>query len=260
MKKILFALAGALTLALTACMEDTDSRYTSTFSRVVTIDDASSMVKFIADHTGEVFSNFDNLKYTEQLGEFGLSDATRAEVYMKLDVDVSYYQTLTLLQAQKIDVQAVTNKKIAEANMPFVGWQQKPLGGNYAPTVWVSNGYLNVMPQIPSAQSGKYHLTADSVAGDTLYFKLNAIYNRDDSQKLIDYLQCYDLRTLRDTADADHELRVKMRGILEGMKQHRNDSMRIMLTGDFIRYNYNHQGGDTVVSDNHITNYFRYNF
>ena len=260
MKKILFALAGALTLALTACMEDTGSRYTSTFSRIVTIDDASSTVKFIADYTGEEFSKFENIKYTEQLGEFGLSDARRAEIYMKLDVDASYYQTLTLLQAQKIDVQVVTNKKITEETMPFVGWQQKPLSGNYTPTVWVSNGYLNVTPQVPSNQSGKYYLTADSVAGDTLFFNLNASFHRDDSQKLIDYLQCYDLRTLRDTADADPELRVKMREVLDAMKQHRNDSMRIVLTGDFIVYNYNYQGRDTIVSNGHITNYFKCNF
>lgn len=256
MKKILFALAGALTLALTACMEDTGSRYTSTFSRIVTIDDAGSSVRFIADYTGEVFSNFENLKYTEQLGEFGLTDARRAEIYMKLDVDASYHQTLTMLQAQKIDVQAITNKDIPEASMPFVGWQEKPL----LPTIWVSKGYLNVIPQIPAAQSGKYYLTADSVAGDTLYFDLNATYDRNDSQRLIDNLQCYDLRTLKDTADADPELRVKMRNVLEAMRLHRNDSVRIALTGEFVKYNYNYQGRDTVVAVSYVTNYFKLNF
>lgn len=260
MKKIAFTLVGILTLALTSCMKDTGSRYTSTFSRVVTIDESTTPVMLTADCTGEVFSKFENLKYADQLADFGLAGAKRAEVQIKLDVDASYYQTLTMMQAQRIETQAVTNTETPEPTMPFVGWQQKHLGGIYAPTVWVSAGYLNVMPQIPSAQSGKYHLTADSVAGDTLFFKLSATYDRNDSKRLIDYLQCYDLRTLRDTTEASPEMRVKMRAALETLRRHYRDSVRIVLTGDFIEYNYNRQGRDTIKTGYHITNYFKYNF
>lgn len=260
MRKITFILTGMLTLALTACMKDTGSRYTTTFSRVVTIDDSTPLVTFKADCTGEVFSRFENLKYAEQLADFGIAGAKRAEVMIKLDVDASYNQTLTMLQAQRIETQAVTNTEITEPAAPFVGWQQKILSEYYAPTVWVSEGYLNVTPLIPSAQSGTYHLTADSVAGDTLFFKLNATYKKDDSKRLIDYLQCYDLRTLRDTAEASPEMRAKMRAALETLHRHNRDSVRIVLKGDFIEYNYNRQGRDTIKTGYHITNYFRYNF
>lgn len=260
MKKITFILMGMLALALTACMKDTGSRYTTTFSRVVTIDDSTTPVMLTADCTGEVFSRFENLKYAEQLADFGLADAKRAEVQIKLDVDASYYQTLTMLQAQRIETQAITNTELTEPTMPFIGWQQKHLGEYYAPTVWVSAGYLNVMPLIPSAQSGRYHLTADSVAGDTLFFKLKATYDRNDSKRLIDYLQCYDLRTLRDTFEASPEMRTKMRAALETLHRHYRDSVRIVLTGDFIEYNYNRQGRDTIKTGYHITNYFKYNF
>lgn len=260
MKKILFALAGALTLALTACMEDTGSRYTSTFSRIVTIDNAGSSVRFIADYTGEVFKNIENLKYTEHLSQFGLSNASRAEVYIQQDIDASYNQTLTLLQAEKINIQAVTNKEITDKTLPLLAWLQKPLGDIYNPTVWVSGYYLNVVPIIPSSRSGKYYLTADHVAGDTLFFNLTASYNEDSSKQMIDYLQCYDLRTLCDTANADPKQRAKMEEVLAGIELHQRDSMRIVLIGDFIEYNFNYQGKDTIRTAGHITNYFRCNF
>lgn len=258
MKKILFTLACVLTLALSSCLDDTGSSYTFPYLRVVTIDTTSSPIRLIADCTGEVFKNIENLKYTEHLEQFGLSNATRAEVYIQLDVDASYNQKLTLIQADRIDPQPVTIQEITETTRPFLAYLQKPLGVGFNPTAWVSGHYLNVVPIIPSSQTGKYYLVADRVAGDTLFLNLKASYNEDKSKKLIDYLQCYDLRTLQDTADASPEWRAKMKEILDGIELHRRDSMRIALIGDFIQYNY--QGKDTIRTADHITNYFRCNF
>lgn len=260
MKKILFALVGVATMMLTSCFEDIGSSYTSTFARVVTIDTTSTPIKLIADCTGEVFKGISNLQHVEDLEQFGLSDVDRAEVYMQLDVDASYKQTLTMLQANKIDILAVTNTEITDAQRPFLTWHEKHLGGGYTPAAWVSGSYLNVVPVIPAGKPGKYFLTADHVKGDTLYFKLSASYNEDKSKKLLDYLQCFDLRTLRDTANAAPEQRAKMREVLTAMDAHRKDSMRIALTGEFIEYNFNYQGKDTIVTDGYLTNYFKYNF
>lgn len=260
MKKILFTLACVLTLVLSSCLDDTGSNYTFTYSRVVTIDTTSSPISLVADCTGEVFKNIENLKYTEHLSQFGLSNASRAEVYIQQDIDASYNQTLTLLQAEKINVQAVTNKEITDESLPFLAWLQKPLGDIYNPIVWVSGYYLNVVPIIPSSRSGKYYLTADHVAGDTLFFNLTASYNEESSKQMIDYLQCYDLRTLCDTANADPTQRAKIEEVLAGIEQHYRDSMRIVLMGDFIEYNYNYQGKDTIRTAGQITNYFRCNF
>lgn len=255
MKKILFALAGVLTLALTACFDGTGSSYTQSFSRVVTIDTTQSSVELIADYTEEVFKNFTNLKYTEQLAQFGLEDAQRAEVLMQVHVDASYTQTLTMLQGEKIDIQPTTNKMPTDSLKPLTGWQQYPLGGTtFTPTVWVSDRYLNVLPVIPSSKAGKYYLMPDSAVSDTLYFSLKASYETDESKSYYERIQCFDLSTLCDTANADTDLRAKMKNLWSAMERHRSDSMRIVLTSLFDIHYYQK---DTIMEQSSLTNYFR---
>ena len=255
MKKTLFALAGVLTLALTSCFEGTGSSYTSTFSRVVTIDTLSSPVKLIADYTGEEFNKFTNLRTPEQLAQFDLEDALRAEVLMQVYVDESYTQTWTMLQGKKIDIFPVTNKVPTDSLKPMTGWQQYPLGGTtYTPVAWVSDRYLNVLPVIPSGKAGKYYLIPDSVISDTLHFSLKASYGTDESESYYEDIQCFDLHTLCDTANADAELSAKMKNLWSAMEQHRADSMRIVLTGLFDIHYYQK---DTIMTQSAITNYFR---
>lgn len=259
MRKILFTVACVTTLLLSSCFENTGYSSTNYFVRVVTIDANSSPVKFVADYTGEVFKDFTNLKQPEQLAEFDLTDAKRAEVLIKLDTDASYKQTITLEQAQEIEVLSVTNITPTDSMKPFYSWIQKPLGGDYAPIAWVADGYLNVVPVIPSEQPGKYFLTAEKVTSDTLFFRLDATYTPSKSLEGIEGgVQCYDLRTLKDTLSADSTQRIKMIEALDAIEQHKNDSMRIVLTGTFEYQKIN--GKDTIGDLKVITDYFKCKF
>lgn len=259
MKKILFAVVCVMTLLLSSCFENTGYSSTNYFVRIVTIDANSNPVTFTADYTGEVFKDFTNLKQVEQLTEFNLANAKRAEVLIKLDTDASYKQTIALEQAQKIEVQSVTNVTPTDSMMPFYSWIQKPLGGEYAPIAWVADGYLNVVPVIPSEQPGKYFLTAEKVTNDTLYFRLDATYTPSKSLEGIeDGIQCYDLRTLKDTLNADSTQRAKMIEALNAIKQHKSDSMRIVLTGSFEYQKIN--GKDTIGDLKVATDYFNCKF
>ena len=98
----------------------------------------------------------------------------------------------------------------------------------------------------------------EKVVKDSLFFNLTATYEENPEKEYYEYIHCYDLRTLRNTADADTELRDKMKDVLAAMKE--NDSVRIFVTGKFIDYNYNYQGKDTIRTINHVSNYFKYNF
>ena len=259
MKKILFAIASVMTLALTSCFENTGYNSTYYFSRVVTVTPTSNSVKFVADYTGEEFKGFTNLKTEEQLAQFGLADAKRAELYIRLDVDNENKQEITLEQAQKVDIQSVSNTTPTDSIRPFASWMQKPLFNDYAPIVWVADGYLNVVPVIPSDEEGKYFLTAEKAINDTLYLRLGASYTPNkNKQNSVDKLQCFDLRTLNDTADADLEQRAKMIEVLEAIKQHKSDSMRIVLTGKFEWTKIN--GKDTIGDMKAITDYFKCEF
>lgn len=255
MKKTLFALAGVLTLALTSCFEGTGSSYTSTISRVVTIDTLSSPVKLVADYTGEKFNKFINLRTPEQLAQFDLEDALRAEVLMQVYVDESYTQTWTMLQGKKIDILPVANKVPTDSLKPMTGWQLYPLGGTaFKPQVWISDRYLNVLPVIPSGKAGKYYLMPDSVVSDTLHFTLKASYDTDESKSYYEGIKCFDLSTLCDTANADTEMSAKMKNLWSAMEQHRNDSMTIVLTSLFDIHYYQK---DTIMEQSAITNHFR---
>lgn len=259
MRKILFALMGIATLAMTSCLPDPGYHYSVNYSRVTTIDTTSSPIKFIADYTGEVFKGITNLKTTDELSMFNLEGAKRAEILVQFTVDDSYKSTLLMLDAREIAVRPITNKTPTEPQKPMLGFQQFPLGGtSLAPTVWVSDGYLNVLPVVPSEKSATYHFTPEKVRSDSLFFNLTATYEENSKKEYYEYIHCYDLRTLRDTANADEELRNKMSAALTAMKE--NDSVRIFVTGNFIEYNYNRQNKDTIRTISHATNFFKYNF
>lgn len=261
MKKILFALACVLTMAMTSCLPEPGNSYSTSFLRVTTVDTTTSTVSFVADYTGEVFNKISNLMHTDELAMFNLEGAKRAEILVRLDVDDSYKQSLFMLDARKIDVLPITNKVPTTEQKPLLGLQHYPLGGTtFSPAAWVSNGYLNVLPIVPSKKSGTYYLTPERAVKDSLFFNLTATYEEDPKKEYYEYIHCYDLRTLRDTSDADPELRDKMREVLAAMEEHRRDSVRIFLTGKFIEYNYNYQGKDTIRTLGCITNYFKYNF
>ena len=262
MKKILFVLAGVITMAMSSCLPEPGYSYSTTFSRVATIDTTSTPIKFVADYTGEVFKGLSNLQYAEQLAMFNLDGAKRAEILVRLDVDASYNSSLLMLDAREIKVRPVTNLAVpTEKQMPLLGLQHYPLGGtSLAPATWVSNGYLNVLPIIPSKKSATYYLTPEKAVNDSLFFNLTATYEEDSLKSFIEDIHCYDLRTLRDTASADAELREKMSEVLAAMEEHRKDSVKIFVTGKFIRYNYNYLGRDTIETVYYETNSFKYNF
>lgn len=259
MKKILFALIGIVVMTLTSCFPEPEHLLTQSFSRLVSIDTTGNYVSFKADYTGEVFTKFSNVTYTEDLAAFNLEGAKRAEVLIRHDVDASYKQTLTLLNARKIDVLPITKQATTETQMPLLKFWGYPLTSFLRPTVWVSNGYLNMLPVVPSAKSAKYRLTPEKVISDSLYFRLTATYEEDSLKQLVEDIHCYDLRTLRDTSHADAELRKKMEEVLTAMENLKKDSMRIFVTADFIEYNYKGRK-DTIRTFSHITNYFKYDF
>ena len=259
MKKILFALVGVIAMAFTSCMPESGHSYSIPYIRLTTIDTTTIPVKFIADYTGEVFKDFTNLKTTDELSMFNLEGAKRAEILVQLTVDDSYKGTLLMLDARKIDILPINNKVPTESQMPLLGFQQYPLGGtSLTPTVWVSDGYLNVLPVVPSEKSANYYFMPDKVVSDSLFFNLTAAYEENSKKEYYESIHCYDLRTLSDTTDAAPELRDKMREMLTAMKE--NDSVRIFVTGKFIDYNYNYQGKDTIRTISHISNYFKCDF
>ena len=117
-KNLLICLACVATLLMTSCWEEPGYSYTSTFSRVVTIDRNAQPLKFVADCTGEVFKP-GNLTMDEQLSLYGLEGADRAIVSMELAVE-NYNQTLTFKSGSPVKVNPVTTAPLAE-------------GGKYGP-------------------------------------------------------------------------------------------------------------------------------
>lgn len=257
MRKILFTLACALTLTFTSCFNDEPGSY-SEFWQYVTIDTTSNPVKFYGFYMGEEYSGFTNLRTPEQLAFFNLENVSLALIKMRLETDAAYKQTLTLMQAQKIETESITNIIPTDTLKPF--WDLQPLinYNYYNPTLWVRDGFLNVFPAIPSSKSGRYFLTPEKAVNDTLFFKFSTSYEDTPSGESYKNL-FYDLRTLRDTMNADPQLRPKMTEMLSAMEAS-SDSVLIVLTSDFIYYNYDHQGRDTIISEKHRSNYFNYNF
>ena len=259
MKKILFALVCALTFTLTSCLKEGGYSSTQYATTIVTIDTTTTPISFKDFYTGQVFKNIVELQYPEDLEKFKLGGAKIAYLSIRVDTDAAYKQTITALGGEKVDPLALTHTTPTESLKPFTSLLPLVDYGTYTPTVLVREGYLNVCPIIPSSKSGTCYLMPEKVGNDTLFFNLKASYQEDKEARSYKSL-FYDLRTLRDTAQADAELRTKMTEVLNALTEQRGDSMYIALMYDEITYNVNHQGKDTIKARIDISNFFEYNF
>ena len=259
MKKILFALVGALTL--TSCLKDTGYSRTEYGTTIVTIDTMTSPISFKNFYTGQVYKNVVELQYPEDLEKFKLRDSQLAYLSLRFDTDAAYRQTITALAGEPVELSAITNITPVFSQQPLLSLYPLVDYGTYTPTVLVRDGYMGVCPIIPSKQAGACYLMPEKVGNDTLYFKLTASYKEDKEAKSYKTL-FYDLRTLRDTANADAELRIKMTEALNALTEQRGDSMYIALMYGELNYTFNAQGKDTTIIKDKIdiSNFFEYNF
>lgn len=231
-KNLLFCLACVATFLMTSCWDEPGYSYTSTFSRIVTIDRSATPLKLIADYTGETFK-LDNLTSEEQLSLYDLQDANRAFVTINLNMD-SYKAQWTLVEAKAIKVNPVWNKPLPE------GAQINALSGlqNYTvesawsyPAAWIAEGYVNIAPIIQSAGRGTYYLQPTKVYGDTLRFDIKAAFTPLEKESYIADFVNFDLRTLTDTTEADALTCGVVRNMLSTIAT--KDSVCMMIVGDF---------------------------
>lgn len=256
MKKISLALIGAIVCLLTSCFGEIGEYHEYWY--YATIESTPTSVSLREYYTGDKFSKIENLQYPEHLGTFKLEDAPIALVKIGVDIDAAYNQKLSLLEAYKVEISSITHE-VPTAIQPLSSLVPVFESFNYYPTVWVQKGYLNVCPNIPAQEAGQFYLTPEKVKNDTLIFRLDASYKEDASVPSSKNL-FYDLRTLRDTANTDSDLRAKMREALNAIEQHRNDSMLIGIKYEEIEYNFNYLGKDTIRTKYHFGNYFKCNF
>ena len=260
MKKISLALACVIVCLLTSCFGEPGGW--TEFPAYVLIDDDAASVSLIDFYDGKKYIKFENLNKREHLATFQLEDARVAQVQMHFEYDESFEQTATALGARKVDILPMTNATPTDSLQPLAGLL--PLinyqNNTYLSTlVCVNDGYLMMSPGVCASQADKYFLMPEKVVNDTLYLSLAASYQTDtdefDNEDIF-----YDLRTLSDTANTDTALRAKMREALNAIKEHKNDSMLIMLKYGEIEYNFNHMGGDTIRTRYKSSNYFKCNF
>lgn len=261
MKKILFALTGAIVCLLTSCFGEPGGW--EKFPAFVLIEKSPESVSLIDFYEGQKYVKFENLNKPEHLATFNLEDATIAQAFLQFEYDESFEQTATIAEAQKMDILPITNATPTDSLQPIISLL--PLI-NYSNNTqlpapaWINNGYLTVQPTIRTTKVDKYFLMPEKVANDTLYLKLAASYSYEKGADLCDDPLFYDLRTLRDTANTDTELRAKMREALAAIEQHKRDSMCIALTGQWLHENFNYQGKDTIKTFCYFSNYFKCNF
>ena len=232
-KKLLFGLACVTSVLMTSCFEETGYSYTSTFSRIVTIDRSSTPLKLIADYTGETFK-LDNLTSVEQLSLYDLQDANRAFVTINLNMDNSYKAQWTLVEGKAIKVIPVWNKPLPEGAQinALNGLQNLAVESAWSyPAVWVADGYVNITPIIQATGRGTYYLQPKKVYGDTLRFDIKAAFTPLEKGNSIADLVNFDLRTLTDTTEADVQTRSVVRNMLSTIAA--KDSVCMMIVGDF---------------------------
>ena len=264
-KKILFPLACVACL-LTSCLEEVGYYgETGEFGCYVTIDtnqesiyDNTQSVKLKADFMRD-FTDLTNLKNPEQLADFGLENAKRAFVIIRYSGSITSPWVFTLLKKSSDIPPMLThpiptlpiNKKEVTGNQQHIEGLQSYYG-NY---IWVADGYLNIIPTIRSGEPGNYYLTPDTVKGDTLFFNLDAVYNKGN-KPYYDELQCFDLRTIADSLDADENIRHKMNDAYRAIKD--LDSVRIAITASYATKS-DVTRNDTIVRKTlpHTTNYFK---
>lgn len=252
-------------MALTSCFEETGYSYTSTFSRIVSINRKATPIELVADYTGEKFK-LANLTSEEQLSLYDLEDAERAFVTINMEVDNSYKPTLTLVEGKAIKVNPIWNKPLPEgANINALsGMKNFAVESAWSyPVAWVANGYVNMAPVIKSKGRGTYYLQPQKAYGDTLRFDVVAAFTPATTENYIADFVNFDLRTLTDTTEADALTRDKVRNVLNAVAS--NDSVCLMIVGDFhkkytkvdtlsngtVRY----EERDTIVKSTALTNY-----
>ena len=261
MKKIVFALVCALTLTLTSCLKDTGYSRTEYGSTIVTIDTMTSPISFKNFYNGQVYKNVVGLQYPEDLEKFKIRDTQLAVLSLRFDTDAAYRQTITALGGEPVERSTITNITPVFSQQPLLSLYPLVDYGTYTPTLLVRDGYLGVCPIIPAKQEGTCYLMPEKVGNDTLYFKLTASYKEEKGARAYKTL-FYDLRTLRDTANADPTLRTKMTEALNALTEQRGDSMYIAVMYGELNYSLNAQGKDTTIIKNKIdvSNFFEYDF
>ena len=258
MKKILFTLACAVVCLLTSCFGDPGSFIQ--YPAYVLIDNTQESVSFIDFYENKKYVKFENLNKPEHLGTFNLQDATIALAFMNFEYDGAYNLTATVLEAKKMDIRPITNLTPSDSLQPLLGLQSL-INYNYGTElpspIWVNNGYLTMCPSFRTSKVDKYFLMPEKVVNDTLYFNIAASYEKETNE-YYDETLFYDLRTLRNTANTDAELRAKMENALDAIKQ--RDSMCIALKGQWIHENGSTQGKDTIKTFCKFSNYFKCDF
>ena len=261
MRKIFFALVGTVVCLLTSCFGEPGGY--NRYPAYVLIDKAESSVSLIDFYEGKKYVKFENLNKPEHLATFNLQDATIALAFMHFEYDETFEKTATIVEAKKENILPITNVTPNDSLQPIISLL--PLI-NYSNNTqlpapaWVNSGYLTVQPAIRTTKVDKYFLMPEKVANDTLYLKLAASYSYEKGADLCDDPLFYDLRTLRDTANTDTELRAKMREALAAIEQHKRDSMCIALTGQWLHENGSIYGKDTIKTFCYFSNYFKCDF
>ena len=137
MKKILFALAATLTLG--SCFEEPGTY--SEFWQYVIVDTTSTPVSFKGFYLGEEYSGFTNLKYPEQLAAFNIEDTPLAGIKIRIDIDASYKQTLTMLSGYSLEVSSITSTMPTDSLQPLSSlFPVINYNNYYTPTLWVRDG------------------------------------------------------------------------------------------------------------------------
>ena len=239
-----------LSMVLMSCLPDSPGyTYTASFARVVTIDHGVTPPRFYCDYTNDTLV-FSNIKTESDLGKYDLVDEPRALITATveaIDYDVDY----TLSGGTRIEVQSVYNKELVidETFGPVVGFSKFEVERTWSyPYAWVSRGYLNIVPQIESDKAGEYLLVPEGVSNDTLSFSLRAKYT--PGSNLRGEFNCYDLRTLRDTATADASVKAVMASMIDKLNQTDNSVMVVVVA------DYKTTWPDTIVKSLVPTNYF----
>jgi len=256
MKKIVFCLLALVALVLTSCLPDTPGySYTSTFVRLVTIDHSVEPPVFYADLTNQQFQ-FTNIQKNSDLEKYELTDAPRALIVGTVTA-ADYAVDYTLGNGSApLEVTPVCNKDVVidESFGPVYGFSNFEVESGWTyPYAWVSRGYLNIIPQIKTDKVGadrvgEYMLVPEGVSNDTLSFSLHTKYSKGDN--LRGEFQCFDLRTLRDTATADAGAKPVMAAMIDKLN-HTSDSVMVVVVADYMNV-----WPDTIIKTMVPTNYF----
>lgn len=249
-------MAAMTVLMLCACIpEDEGYTYQSQFARIVTIDHKAEPPRFYCDYTGEVLE-LSNIPDNAALATYKLENVDRALINVLLTASTSNYD-IQLTSGSAIEVHSVSKKEPVFDNTfhPIYGFSQFQVDASWAyPYGWVSRGYLSIIPQIMSnRESTKQYLVPEAVSNDTLSFSLYMSYEPSETLRA-EYL-CYDLRTLKDTTDADASVKESMAAMNARLDRARSDSVMVVVVADFQR-----AYPDTVVKVMVPTNSFYYPF